>query len=56
MPRIGNEWGSDTSSVYSSSGVGEDGAIEVGDRVNVRGKGTGLVRFKGSTKFKPGTW
>lgn len=54
----GPEWGSETSSVYSHAGGGggEDEVIEVGDRVEVRNKGTGLVRFKGATKFKPGTW
>jgi hypothetical protein len=29
---------------------------QVGDRVAVYGKGNGLVRFKGSTKFKSGLW
>lgn len=30
--------------------------LQVGDRVRVQGKGDGLVRFKGTTKFKPGPW
>eukprot|EP00056_Hartaetosiga_gracilis_P018224 m.10121 g.10121 ORF g.10121 m.10121 type:complete len:558 (+) comp6523_c1_seq1:59-1732(+) len=48
---------SDTSSVFSSvMGEGDD-VIHVGDRVEVDGgKGQGLVRFKGLTQFKKGTW
>lgn len=42
--------------MYSHTGIAAEGDIEVGDRVTVKGKGTGLIRFKGPTKFKPGTW
>ncbi|EDQ86744.1 uncharacterized protein MONBRDRAFT_28109 [Monosiga brevicollis MX1] len=45
---------SDSSSVSNPNL--DDGEIEVGDRVMVRDKGPGIVRFKGQTKFKPGMW
>eukprot|EP00055_Hartaetosiga_balthica_P000902 m.137735 g.137735 ORF g.137735 m.137735 type:complete len:557 (-) comp12254_c0_seq1:99-1769(-) len=51
---------SETSSIYSSvmdHEEHEDDVINVGDRVDVNGgKGQGLVRFKGQTQFKKGTW
>eukprot|EP00045_Choanoeca_perplexa_P014117 m.164238 g.164238 ORF g.164238 m.164238 type:complete len:611 (+) comp16572_c0_seq2:147-1979(+) len=46
---------SDTSSMVSTS-FADDGDINVGDRVIVHNRGEGIVRFKGTTKFKPGPW
>ncbi|XP_066559174.1 CAP-Gly domain-containing linker protein 4 isoform X3 [Amia ocellicauda] len=43
-------------SVSSAVSVGEEGEVQLGERVLVAGQRTGLVQFCGNTSFAPGLW